>query len=115
MLLRLSHVMIYSQKHSESINWYCEKLGFEIDYNAPGVYASLHHKLLGRLAIHATSNSNDIGKGPMPYLLCDDIRQTIAEMKDKGIKVSEPNREGESPWFADFRDLDGNIWGIEEM
>lgn len=114
MLIRFSHVMIYSQKHAESVKWYCEKLGFEIDYNAPNEYASLHHKLLGRLAVHATKTAEDIGKGPMPYFLCDDIHKTSAELKSKGVSVSEPHREGESPWFADFRDLDGNIWGIEE-
>jgi predicted enzyme related to lactoylglutathione lyase len=106
--------MVYSQKHAESVQWYCEKLGYEIDYNAPGEYASLHHKLLGRLAVHASASTDSIGKGPMPYFLCDDIHQTLKEMRAKGIKVSEPEREGESPWFADFEDLDGNIWGIEE-
>lgn len=114
MLVRFSHVMIYSQKHAEAVKWYCDKLGYEVDYNAPGEYASLHHKLLGRLAVHATSSVCSIGQGPMPYLLCDDIHKTIDELRSKGIKVSEPEREGESPWFADFLDLDGNRWGIEE-
>ena len=115
MLLRLSHIMIYSQKHAESVKWYCDKLGYEIDYVAPNEYASLHHKLLGRLAVHATTSNDDIGRGPMPYFLCEDIHKTISELKEKGIQVADPVREGESPWFADFHDLDGNIWGIEEM
>lgn len=114
MLIRFSHVMIYSLKHAESVRWYCEKLGFEVDYNAPGEYASLHHKLLGRLAVHACDSSQLIGRGPMPYFLCDDIDKTIQELRGKGIAVSDPQREGESPRFADFKDLDGNIWGIEE-
>lgn len=115
MLVRFSHVMVYSRKHSESVKWYCDKLGFEIDYNASNEYTSLHHKLLGRLAVHATATDTSIGKGPMPYLLCDDIHKTIADLKNKGVQVSDPVREGESPWFADFLDLDGNRWGIEEM
>ncbi len=114
MLLRFSHIMVYSQKHDEAIQWYCEKLGYEIDYNAPGEYASLHHKLLGRLAVHAATSANSIGRGPMPYLLCDDIEKTVKEMRANGVEVSEPIREGESPRFSDFKDLDGNIWGIEE-
>lgn len=115
MLLRFSHVMVYAQKHSEAVKWYCEKLGYEIDYCAPNEYASLHHKRLGRLAVHATDTAIVTGHGPMPYILCDDIHRTIADLKEKGVRVSEPMREGESPWFADFRDLDGNQWGIEEM
>lgn len=114
MLIRLSHVMIYSKQHAESVKWYCEKLGYEIDYNAPGEYASLHHKNLGRLAIHATTETSHFGKGSMPYFLCDDIRETISDLRGKGIKLTDPKREGESPWFCDMYDLDGNRWGIEE-
>ncbi len=114
MLIRFSHIMLYSQKHAEAVQWYCDKLGFEIDYHAPGEYASLHHSLLGRLAIHATSEPNSKGNSPMPYFLCDDIHKTTVELRSKGIKVGEPNREGESPWFTDMWDLDGNVWGIEE-
>lgn len=115
MLVRFSHIMVYSQKYSEAVMWYCEKLGFEIDYNAPNEYASLHHKLLGRLAVHAISSSVTFGNGPIPYLLCEDIHKTISELKEKGVQVSESRREGESPWFAHFKDLDGNLWGIEEL
>ena len=114
MLERLSHIMIYSANHKNSVDWYCKKLGFEIDYNAPGEYASLHHEKLGRLAIHATDTNEHNGKGPLPYFLCNDIKKTISTLRERGIKVSDPEREGESPWFCDFRDPDGNIWGIEE-
>lgn len=114
MSLRFSHVMIYTRQHGEAVRWYCEKLGYEIDYNAPGEYASLHHRQLGRLAVHATGSESMVGRGPMPYLLCDDLDSIIGEFRAKGIEISEPEREGESPRFADFKDLDGNFWGIEE-
>ena len=114
MLIRFSHIMIYSKNHEASVRWYNEKLGFEIDYNAPGEYASLHHEKLGRLAIHTTDSDESIGRGPMPYLMCDDIQKTVQEFRSMDIKISEPTREGESPWFCDFTDVDGNLWGIEE-
>jgi predicted enzyme related to lactoylglutathione lyase len=115
MLLRFSHMMIYTPKHEDTLRWYCEKLGYEIDYNAVGEYASLHHKQLGRLAIHATVSDKHIGVGGTPYLLCDDIKATVFDLRKKGIEVSEPEREGESPWFADFKDCVGNVWGVEEL
>jgi predicted enzyme related to lactoylglutathione lyase len=99
---------------TETVQWYCEKLGYEIDYNAAEEYASLHHKVLGRLAIHV-SDSECGDKGAVPYFLCEDIQQTLREMKSKGIRTTEPKREGESPWFADFFDNVGNRWGVEEM
>lgn len=114
MLTRLSHIMIYSRSHAESVLWYCEKLGFEVVFNAPGIYAVLNHDRLGRIAIHATSTNDEIGKGPVPYLCCDDIHSTVSDLRALGITASDPKREGESPWFADFTDLDGNRWGIEE-
>ncbi len=114
MLIRFSHVMIYTHQHSETVKWYCEKLGYEIDYNAPGEYASLHHKTLGRLAVHAAKKT-DSSTGALPYYLCEDIHATLADLKQKGIQVGEPTREGESPWFADFVDNVGNRWGIEEV
>ncbi len=111
----LSHIMIYSVKHAESVKWYCEKFGFEIDYNAPGEYSSLHHKEMGRLAIHATEQNGDCGVGPLPYFLVEDIHQTVQKLKDLKIEVGTPRREGESPLFTQFKDLDGNLWGIEEV
>lgn len=115
MLLRFSHVMVYAQKQIETVKWYCDKLGFEVDYNAVGEYTSLHHKLLGRLAIHVSDSASSIGKGPLPYFLCKDIHKTLDDLKAKGVKVTEPTREGESPWFAEFFDLEGNRWGVEEI
>lgn len=115
MLIRFSHVMIYTPKHEETLKWYCQNLGFEVDYNAPGEYASLHHKQLGRLAIHISNKPETNRAGALPYFLCDDIHTTISELKQKGVRVTEPMREGESPWFADFFDNVGNRWGIEEV
>ena len=114
MLVRFSHMMIYTDRHEETVNWYCDKLGYEIDYNAPGEYSSLHHKALGRLAVHV-GDKVIRGAGSLPYLLCRDIHSTIADLKSKGIEVTNPTREGESPWFADFYDNVGNRWGIEEV
>lgn len=114
MLVRFSHIMVYSLQHAEAVKWYCEKLGYEVDYNAVGEYASLHHKDLGKLAVHATADASMIGKGPMPFFLCEDIHKTIVELRTNGVKVRDPVREGESPWFTNMHDLDGNCWGIEE-
>lgn len=113
MLVRFSHVMIYTNRHDESVRWYCDKLGYEVDYHAPGEYASLHHKTLGRLAVH--NSNSETQEGALPYFLCDDIHATISDFKAKGIKVGKPVREGESPWFTEFFDNVGNRWGIEEI
>ena len=115
MFKRYSHTMFYSLQLDNAVKWYCQKLGCEVDYHAPGVYASLHHKAVGRIALHATSSRSDIGVGPMPYFLSENLDETIKQFKKAGIEHSQPEREGESPRFMDFKDLDGNIIGVEEM
>lgn len=114
MFIKFSHVMICSQQLDKAVQWYCEKLDFKVSYHAPGAFASLQHKRIGKLTLHAVSDNTHIGKGAVPYLQVEEIRETINELRLKEIAVSDPRREGDSPWFADFKDLDGNIWGIEE-
>lgn len=71
----------------------------------------LHHKHLGRLAIHAGEVREG---GAIPYLLCEDIKQTCTEFKKRGIQIEAPQRDGESPWFTQFVDCVGNQGGLEE-
>lgn len=115
MIKKYSHTMFYSLDLDKAVTWYCEKLGFEIDYHAPSAYASLRHRDLGRIALHATDDKRDIGFGPLPYFLCEDIKKTCEELKKRGVWVGEPRREGDSPFFCDMKDFDGNLIGLEEM
>ncbi|MGZ5280405.1 MAG: hypothetical protein ACXWC9_10705 [Pseudobdellovibrionaceae bacterium] len=43
------------------------------------------------------------------------MHQTVKKLKDLRIEVGTPRREGESPLFTQFKDPDGNLWGIEEV
>jgi len=65
------------------------QVGFEIDYNAPGEYVSLHHKLLGRLAVHI-SNELEHNTGALPYFVRDDIHATITELKKRELRLLNP-------------------------
>ena len=110
-----SHTMLFVENLDRAVNWYREKLDFEVDYHAPGAYASLSHEAVGRLALHPTSNpSKHIGVGPMPYFQASDVKATLAALEARSVKVGEARREGESPWFAEFYDSEGNILGIEQ-
>ncbi len=82
--------------------------------------SALDDRLAPTEAIRYRPSARDLAQGEtrhgtLPYLLCDDIHKTIHELKSLGIKTTEPTREGESPWFADFEDCVGNRWGIEEI
>ncbi|MFN8845805.1 MAG: VOC family protein, partial [Bdellovibrionales bacterium] len=107
--------MLSTPQLDNSVNWYCEKLDFKVVDHSPGAFASLYHPQVGKLTLHSTQDLSQIGKGPVPYLLVEEIRESINELRLKIIHVSDPRREGSSPWFADFKDLDGNVWGLEEQ
>jgi catechol 2,3-dioxygenase-like lactoylglutathione lyase family enzyme len=113
--IRFSHVMLSSPQLDNSVKWYCEKLGFKVNYHVPQAFASLSHPKVGKITLHSKNDLTHIGHGPLPYLLVEEIRETINELRLKDIHVSDPRREGTSPWFAEFKDLDGNIWGLEEQ
>ncbi len=52
----------------------------------------------------------------MPTFNVDDIQETYAELKEKGVEfVKEPAQEEWGGWFATFKDPDGNYLQIFEM
>lgn len=116
MFKKLSHTMYYANDLERAVKFYQEVLGFSVGFHHPKSYASLFHKGMNcRLDLHPTeANSKDVGFGPITYFTTDDIKRDLATLKDKGVKVSEPRREGSSPLFATFWDSEGNAIGLEE-
>ena len=116
MLKCFSHVMMYVNDLDRAVAWYVETLGFTTNFVAPGAFASLRHDEMGcRLDLHPSeADSKDVGYGPIPYFKSDAFDQTITQLKEKGVKVGEPRREGNSPRFVSFLDSEGNVLGLEE-
>lgn len=116
MFKKLSHPMLYVTDLERAVAFYRDKLGFSIGFHHPGGYASLFHKEMGcRLDLHPTEKgSKDIGSGAITYFTTEKMDRDIATMKERGIKVGEPRREGDSPRFVVFWDSEGNALGLEE-
>lgn len=116
MISKLSHVMLWARNLDGTVRWYCDKLGFAVDYHAPGEFASLSHPTIGRLDFHgAGKDSKDVGHGPLPYYMVDDIDATIAWLKARDVKVEAPQQVGDSPRHTWFWDCEGNQLGLEEV
>lgn len=116
MFKRLSHPMFYVTDLERAVDFYTSKLGFIISFHHPKSYASLFHKdMTCRLDLHPTeAQTRDIGFGPLVYFTTSDMDRDLARLKENGIKVGEPRREGNSPRFATFWDSEGNALGLEE-
>lgn len=116
MFEKISHTMFFATDLNRAVKWYTEVLGCKVNFNHPG-YASLRLEPFNyRIDLHPTeADSKDVGFGPMLYFAVKDIDKTLAALKEKGVKVGEPRREGQSPRFATFWDSEGNALGLEEL
>lgn len=112
-----SHPMIYVTDLSRAVSWYQDKLGFDARHVVPNAYASLFHPELNmRLDLHPTeAASKDVGFGPIPYFKTKNIEESVSTLKERGVKVGTPRKEGNSPSFVSFWDSEGNALGLEEV
>jgi predicted enzyme related to lactoylglutathione lyase len=117
MFKKFSHPMLYVNDLARAVEWYKQTLGFKENFVAPNSYASLHHEGMNfKLDLHPSeANSKDVGFGTILYFTAIDFDQTLQALKDKGVKVGNPKREGESSRFVTFWDSEGNALGFEEV
>ena len=116
MIKKIDHVMMWASDLEATARWYKEKLGFKVSYHAPGEFLSMHHEEMGRIDFHgADGDKSNIGKGPLPYYIVDDIAKVKTWLESKSIKVEEIQQVGESPKHTWFWDCEGNVIGLEEF
>jgi predicted enzyme related to lactoylglutathione lyase len=51
-------------------------------------------------------------KGATIVFLCDDIKQTVADLKKKGVKIKGKVEDVGPVWIATFSDPDGNVMQV---
>ena len=111
-----SHVMMYVTDIERAVAFYKGTLGFSENYVALPHYASLRHGASGtRVDLHPTTNSDHVGRGPIPYFGVADLDATLAKLRGDGVKATDPKSEGGSPRFASFFDSEGNELGLTEI
>jgi predicted enzyme related to lactoylglutathione lyase len=115
-LNRFSHVMLYVQDLERAMKWYASVFGFTTLYAHPPHYAALRHPGLNfRLDLHpAKPGSPDIGHGAVPYFATADLDAAVARLRQAGVEVTDPRREGDSLRFCSFTDCEGNLLGLTE-
>lgn len=115
MIKKIHHVMLWANDLEATKNWYKSKLGFEINYYAPGEFLSMASEEMGRIDFHGDDSNENIGKGPMPYFMVDDIEAAKKWLEAKDIKVEDIQQEADSPKHTWFKDCAGNALGLEEF
>lgn len=108
--------MMWAQDLDRVADWYKQKLGFSISYYAPKEFLSMKHEEMGRVDFHADGvERSNIGKGPMPYFIVDNIEEVKVWLEAKGIKVNNIQQIDDSPKHTWFWDSEGNVIGLEQF
>jgi len=110
----LDHIQFIVKDLDESVDFFT-KLGFELDKRTPhhGGSAELRISSGGTVfEIHATDPSENPGHDHFAILV-DDIDSAIKELRDKGIKIDDPNYVPVTGrMIANFRDPSGFRWQL---
>jgi predicted enzyme related to lactoylglutathione lyase len=122
---KISQVTIIVRDQDEALNWYKEKMGFEVRTDdavtMPGyrwlTIAPKEQKELEIVLFKARDAREQawVGQGTLWMLQADDCRATCTELAARGVKIlSEPQ---EYPWGigATIEDLYGNPFNILQM
>ena len=116
MITSLANVSLLVKDYDEAIQWYTDKLGLELrmDGSMGGDYRFVTVGVIGQgevsIVLHKPMGSYAEARSNVHGLLfhCDDCRQQVEDLKNKGVKFTlEPE---EQPWGvqAVFEDLYGN-------
>ncbi|WP_052807401.1 VOC family protein [Risungbinella massiliensis] len=125
MIQKLSHLCIPVPNYDEAIDWYQEKLGFQVRSNSPmgpelrWVTMSPPNQDIEIILYLITKEENDprlhkAGNLSGWVLETDNCQEEVDRLRLKGVKISmEPN---EAPWGiqAVFHDLYGNTFVLLE-
>ncbi|MFC7202340.1 VOC family protein [Haloferax namakaokahaiae] len=129
MISDLTHVTVLVEDADEAIEWYTDKLGFELrddEAYEPGmrwvtvapeggdVEIALQQPTDEFGEAQAAEMRDRIGKATPTVLAVDDCRATVAELRDRGVEITlEPE---EMPWgtHANIVDLYGNPYNLLE-
>ncbi len=113
---RYSHIMLWTERLADAATWYQKKLGFLPNFPVSEHYASFHHPAWGmRLDLHPCKpGERQITGGPWIYLSVENIDTAVADLAAAGIDCDPIQDIPHVPRHTAFRDLEGNVWGLEE-
>ena len=120
MITRASTVGIYVSDQDRALDFYIRKLGFEkladdpMGGGARWIEVAPQGAETHFVLFTPPGQEDRIGTFSNVVLSCEDIEDTYEELKGRGVEFTE--EPSEQPWgmWAQFRDQDGNEFGLIE-
>jgi predicted enzyme related to lactoylglutathione lyase len=121
MITQAGTVSVNVRDQDKAKAFYTEKLGFEVIRDEPMMPpaesprwievaprgAQTHFVLFT-----APGMEDQIGTDSRIVLHCDGIEQTAKELRGRGVEFVDEPRQEPWGWWASFKDLDGNTFGL---
>ena len=123
MITHVDTIAVCVSDQRRARDFYVDKLGFELRRDVPfgpegGGLRWIEVAPAGAktvLALFTPPGLEDrIGTNSGIVFLCNDIRATTAEMKDRGVNFTQGPIPIPSGWWAQFEDPDGNQFGLSQ-
>jgi catechol 2,3-dioxygenase-like lactoylglutathione lyase family enzyme len=87
------------------IDYYVNVLGFKVDWNYPGIIASVSRDHCGIFLCEGDQGN----PGAWVWIGADDVELLVAEYRSKGAKVRHPPTNYSWAYEMQIEDLDGNV------
>ena len=115
MITSVAHVCFVVSDLDASIAFYCDQLGLKHafdfirdDGERFGVYIHAGERTFIELFIGELGEPADGQSYRHICLEVDDIESTVAELRSRGVEVTDPSRGSDRSWQAWLADPDGN-------
>lgn len=119
MFNKIATVTVYVDNQEASERFWVDKLGFEVQKKIPMGPNAQWIELappgaVSCITIYPKAMMEDWNALRLGIVFqTDDIRKTYVELKEKGVDIDEPKEMGFGI-FTQFRDIDGNEFGLRE-
>jgi len=130
MLTRVGTVTVQVSDQEKALEYYTEKLGFEVRSDQPMgpgqrwievAPAGAETRILLYLATPDAPGAGTyeeaqarMGKVTGMVLEVDDIESTFAELKARGVTIVDEPAQQPYGWWGAFADQDGNVYGVHQ-
>ena len=112
---------IYVSDQDRAKKFWMEQVGFELIQDTPmgeggdaprWIEVAPEDKSTILVLFTPQGQENLVGNFSNLIFHCDDIHKTYEELLDKGVEFQDIPREEFWGWWATFKDLDGNTYGL---
>ena len=113
MFNKIDHAIYFVNDLPRAKKFYADTLRLPVVIDSPGfVSVKVNENWIGLKPTEM--KGKDVGKGPMVYLNVNDLKETLVELKKRGVKIHVDITKVPTGMIATIHDSEGNAIGLYE-